>query len=298
VLGVKPIALAAGPYGARFAASLENNTIRVYDVINLKVVQVLIGHPQPAYAVAWHPNGQILASGDESARIFVWDIKTGKTIKQLRTHIRGIQALAFDATGTKLLSTGKDDVVKIYDLKTGKELRSINGSGANFYSATYMAGGSFGVGTLNDGVRVYGPSGVARKFMGHADLAVWDFDFHPASNRLVTAGRDATAIIWDLKANKKIQTLRGHGDWVNHVRLTPNGKYAFTASTDRTVKIWDMKAMKSVGTLDNMASVGSPLAVTADGNYLIGVNLDDWMQVFTINPPQATSAKPKPKRRR
>jgi WD40 repeat protein len=286
VLGVRPIALAAGPFGARFAASLENNTIRVYDVINLKVVRVLTGHPQPAYAVAWHPKGQILATGDESARIFLWDIKTGAKIREMRTHIRGIQALSFDASGTRLLSTGKDDVVKVYDVKTGKELRSIPGNGANFYSGTYLPGGSFAVGTLGDGVRVYSGSGVAKKYSGHEDRAVWDFDFHAPSNRLITAGRDSTAIVWDLKGAKKLQTLRGHGDWVNHVRLTPNGRFGFTASTDRTVKIWDMKALRSIGTLENMSSVGSPICVTADGNYLIGVNLDDWLQVFTISPRQ------------
>ncbi len=286
VLGVRPIALAAAPTGTRFAASLENNTIRIYDVINMAVVKVLIGHPQPAYAVAWHPKGTMIASGDESARIFLWDIKTGKKLKEMRTHTRGLQALSFDATGTRLLSTGKDDFVKVYDVKTGKEVRSIPGKGANFYSATFMPGGSFAVATLGDGIRVYGPSGVVRKYQGHSDGAVWDFDFNAGSNRLISGGRDATSICYDLKKAQKLQTFRGHGDWVNHVRITPNGRFAFSASTDRTVKIWNLKTNASAGKLENMASVGSPLCVTANGQFLVGVNLDDWLQVFTINPPQ------------
>lgn len=297
VLGLRPIALASGPTGSRFAASIENSTIRVYDVFNLKVERVLIGHPQPAYAIAFHPNGLLLASGDESARIFIWDIKSGKKIKEMRTHTRGIQALSFDSTGTKLLSTGKDDVVKIYDWKIGKELKSYLGSGANFYSATYLTGGSFAVATLNDGVRVYGPTGVAKKYQGHADRAVWDFDVHDVSNRLVTGGRDATAIAYDLKAAKKLQSFKGHQDWVNHVRFAPNGNFAFTASTDRTIKIWNMKTMTSAGEIPMMTSVGSPLAVTADGAYLIGVSQDEFMQVFTIKPAQAAPAPKKKKRR-
>lgn len=286
VYGVRPIALAAGPSGTRFAASLENNTIRIYDVINMAVVKVLIGHPQPAYAVAWNPKGTMIASGDESARIFLWDTKTGKKVREMRTHTRGIQSLCFDATGTRLLSTGKDDFVKMYDIKTGKELRSIPGKGANFYSATFMSGGSFAVATLGDGVRVYGNSGVARKFTGHSDGAVWDFDFNPKSNRLFSGGRDANAISYDLKKAQKIQTLRGHEDWVNHVRITPNGRYGFSASTDRTVRIWDLKTNTSAGKLENMSSVGSPICITANGQYLVGVNLDDWLQVFTISPAQ------------
>jgi WD40 repeat protein len=286
VLGVRPIALTAAPTGTRFAASLENNTIRIYDVINLTVVKVLIGHPQPAYAVAWHPQATMVASGDESARIFLWDVKTGKKVKEIRTHIRGIQNLCFDATGTRLLSTGKDDVVKIYDVKTGKELRSIAGKGANFYSATYMPGGSFAVGTLGDGIRVYGPSGVVRKFQGHSDGAVWDFDYNASSNRLVSAGRDSTSIAYDLKKAQKIQTLRGHQDWVNHARITPNGRFAFTSSTDRTIRIWNLKTNTSAGQIENMSSVGTPICVTGNGQYLIGANADDWLQVFTINPPQ------------
>jgi WD40 repeat protein len=291
VQGVRPIALVAGPTGTKFAASLENSTIRVYDVVNLKVLRVLSGHPQPAYAIAFHPKGQILASGDESARIYLWDLKTGKKIREMRTHIRGIQNLSFDSTGTRLVSTGKDDVVKIYDTKTGKELRSIPGNGANFYSATYLPGGAFAVGTLSDGVRVYGAQGVARKYGGHADGAVWDFDFNVKTNRMVTGGRDSNAIAHDYKGAKKIQTFRGHGDWVNSVALTPNGRFAFTASTDRTIRYWDMKSNRLVGMIENMTSVGSPMAITANGQYLVGVNLDDWMQIFELKPVQAAVKK-------
>lgn len=288
IQGVRPIALAAGPFGSRFAASLENATIRIYDVINLTVVKVLIGHPQPAYAVAWNPKGTMIASGDESARIFLWDVKTGKKIREMRTHIRGIQALSFDSTGTRLVSTGKDDVVKIYDVKTGKELRSIPGKGINFYSAQYLPGGSFGVGTLGDSVRVYTPNGaLAKRYAAHDDKAVWDFDYSAKSNRLVTAGRDGKAAAFDLKTANRLQYLRGHEDWVVHTRLTPNGRFAFTSSTDRTVRIWNLKSLASAGKIENMSSVGSPLAVTANGQYLVGENIDGWMQVFEIKPPQA-----------
>lgn len=286
VVGVRPLALAAGPYGSRFAASLENSTIRVYEVINMKVVKVLIGHPVPAYALAWHPKGQILASGDESARIFLWDLKKGTKIREMRTHIRGIQNLCFDASGKFLLSTGKDDVVKIYDVATGKEVRTIKGNGANFYGATYTPGGGFSVATLGDGIRGYAGTKVTKKYVAHNDKAIWDFDFNAKTNRLVSAGRDGTAAVFDLKGAKRLQYLRGHEDWVVHVALTPNGRYAFTGSTDRTVRVWDMKTYKQTAILENMTTVGSPLAVTANGQYVAAVTLDDWLQVFEIVPAQ------------
>lgn len=286
VMGVRPLAMAAAPTGTRFAASLENNTIRVYDVVNMKVVRVLIGHPVPAYAVAWHPNGQMIASGDESARIFLWDIKTGAKVKEMRTHIRGIQNLSFDASGNFLLSTGKDDVVKIYDTRTGKEIRTIKGNGANFYSATYTPGGGFAVATLGDGIRAYAGTKVAKKYTAHSDKAVWDFDFHTPTNRLISAGRDGTAAVFDLKGAKRLNSLKGHEDWVVHVRITPNGRYAVTGSTDRTVRLWDLKTYKPAGVVENMTTVGSPIAITANGQYVAAVNMNDWLQVFELVPRQ------------
>jgi WD40 repeat protein len=194
--------------------------------------------------------------------------------------------VSFNPTGTAILSTGKDDWLKITDIKSGKVLKSLAGAGQNFYSGKYLPSGEgFIVGTLGKGAQIR----LGAKFivmMGHSDYSVFDVDYHGPSGRVLTAGRDGNAIVWNGKDGKRIQTLKGHGDWVVHASFLPSGKFGATASSDRTVRVWDMKTFLPVATLEGQTAVGSPICATADGKFLVTVNLDDFMQVYALKPAQ------------
>jgi WD40 repeat protein len=53
--------------------SLEDNTVRIWDVATAKEIAVLRGHEQPVYTAAFSPDGSriVTASADKTARI--WD---------------------------------------------------------------------------------------------------------------------------------------------------------------------------------------------------------------------------------
>jgi WD40 repeat protein len=287
VPGARILALAPGSSGARFVASLENRVIRLYNAADRSTIKEFIGHPQPAYAVACSNDGKRIASGDESGRIFVWHVASGGKALEIRPHIRGVQALAFNAKGTQILSTGKDDTIKMIDVASGKVLKTWYGKGANYYGATWLPGGAgVAVGTLGQGALLMSGSNV-RKLMGHQDNSVFEVDF--SGGRAITAGRDATAMVWDVKGGKKLQTLRGHGDWIVHATFTPNGRFAVTASADRSVKVWDMKTFKCVSTISDQSAIGSPICVTPDGRYLVTSTIEDFLQVHFLSPPQGSS---------
>lgn len=286
--GLRPLAFAPAPTGSKFAATMEDHSVRIIDASTRQTIRILSGHPQPCYAVAWSKDGAFIATGDETARIWIWNALTGEKVKEFRSHIRGIQKLSFNLPHTLMISTGKDDVIKVYDLKKGKETLSILGKGANFYGATFHPkSNQFATGILGVGARLYEPNGHLDGFLtGHDDQGVWDVDYNPAGTRLATAGRDSNIILWDAKTMSKIQTLHGHQEWVESVRFSPNGRYLASGSTDRSVRIWDTIALKPVGILNEQCAVGSPVCWTADGKYLITVNLDDYLQVNSVTPAQ------------
>lgn len=65
-------------------------------------------------------------------------------------------------------------------------------------------------------------------------------------NTLVSAGRDATFIIWKKTDHQWIsaQSIPAHMYTVNHLSLSPNGQLLASASRDKTFKIWDAQTMK------------------------------------------------------
>jgi WD40 repeat protein len=308
-LGLHAVALAPSPKGSIFAASIEDNTIRIVDAKTGNTIKTLEGHPQNAYALAWSADGNFLASGDESARIFIWDTRTWKVVKTIRQHQRGIQHLAFNYPRTLLISTGRDDVTKVWDLSGDlkRPVRDLLGEGTNFYGAKFVGKtDTVAVATLGAGAREYlarsgSPVGF---FVGHSSEGVQDVDANPAGTMMATAGRDGKVGLWDLKTHKQIVMFPGHEDWIVTVRFSPNGRYVASSSNDRTVRIWDAKLKKPVTTLQNQASFGSPLAWTADGNFLVTVNYGEVVQIYSLSPNQAPApevpvkapAKPAPKK--
>lgn len=283
-VGQRAVAMAAAPVGSKVAVSMENNTVRIIDTKARKTVRVLEGHPAPVYAVAWSPDGKLLATGDESARVFVWNAANGQKLRTIRDHTKGIQALSFNSTGTMLASTGKDDAIYVYTLADGKRVATIFGKGANLYGAQFVGKnnniicGSLGKGAMAmkwNGEPIYALG-------GHGGQGVWDVALNPAGTLLATAGRDGTVGVWSTKTRQRLNSLRGHTDWVVRVLFTPDGKHIVTSSVDGTVRVWNASNYRQVAMLTNQAMVGSPICLTADGKTLLTTDVSDFLQYNAI----------------
>jgi WD40 repeat protein len=303
MVGVRPIALAAAPTGAKFVACLEDGSVRIIDAKTRMTLRTLDRHPGPAYAAAWSADGNYVATGDETARIWIHDTRTGKKVREYRTHTKGIQKLSFNLPGSLLISTGKDDQVNVYDLRTPsiKERMVVLGKGMNFYGATFhpKLPYTFAVGMLGGGVRMYDAlQGKPVGFLTDAGgQGVFDFAFNPEGTRAVSAGRDGFAVVWDAKTLRKVGKLKGHEDWVVYTAVSPNGQLVATGSSDRTVRVWDLKTMTKVAELANEFTVGSPVCFTADGTALVSVTDMGDLQLSSITPAAKSVAAAKPAKR-
>jgi WD40 repeat protein len=289
----RPIALAAAPSGSTFAAAMEDGSVRIIDSKTHKTVRVLRTHVQPVYALAFSNSGKLLASGDESGRVWIENVVTGAAVRGYRRHTKGIQKLSFNAFDNILISTGKDDQINVYDLtsREPKEVRAILGHGENFYSAVFdpQSSREFTVGMLGGGLREYDAmTGKVVNIMADPNgQGIWDLAYNPNGTREVTGGRDGDAIVWDTRTGLKLNSLKGHQDWVVSTAVSPNGRLAATASTDRTVKIWSMFSYGKIADLSDQCAVGSPLCFTSDGGSLISVTDTGFLQFNSLNPIQA-----------
>jgi len=68
---------------------------------------------------------------------------------------------------------------------------------------------------------------------------------------LVTAGRDSTARVWDMRTKVNIHTLTGHTSTVSTVACQSTDPQIVTGSNDSTIRMWDLAAGKSMCTLTN-----------------------------------------------
>ncbi len=292
LLGTHVVAVAPAPSGSRFAASMEDGTIRVIDANTGMTLMTLSKHPQTAYGLAYNPAGTLIASGDETARIWLWDAKTGKKLKEFdrnNGHQRGIQALSFSKDGTMLASTGKDDVIIIWSVAKGKPVQKLLGKGANFYGAVFSpAGGNLLTATIGEGGRVYkiNSPNPAFSLKGHDGQGALDIAVNKIGSVAVTAGKDSKGNVWSLVTRQKMGSLVGHEDFLIHAAFSPNGRFVATSSSDRTVRVWNLGNFKPVAKLEGQCFVGAPICFTGDGKFLITSTDADAVQINSVTPPQ------------
>jgi F-box and WD-40 domain protein MET30 len=163
-------------------------------------LKVLEGHKNGVMCVQIQDD--ILASGSYDATIKIWSLETGEELRTLEGHSSGIRCLQFHQK-TQLVSGSMDKKVKIWNWQTGECIRT-------FYDRN----------DPND------PLGDV--------LSV-----HCITNFLCSGGKDNRVKVWDF-AKKRCHTLRGHGDFVNSVRLDPDSRTVFSGSDDCTVRLWDL----------------------------------------------------------
>lgn len=297
---LRTIAVAPASTGHRFAASLENNEVRIMDAQTMQSVLTLRGHPQPVYAVAFSPDGRWIATGDESARIRIWDARTGAQVREFpreKGHTRGIQALAFPPRGGSLVSVGKDDSIRVWSLQGGNPTQVIMGNGANFFGASFSPAGALLTATLQEGARLYAPGTYTQAAAFRVDQGANDVAFNRAGTNAVMACRDGSVVLWDIPNRRRVTSIGRHDDWVIRTTFSPNGRLVASSSSDGTVRVWEIRGTRLVTKIDGQSRVGSPVAFTASGAFLITASETDALQIHSVRPAQAPAA-PAPRRRR
>ena len=282
--------LDVAPDGSWIATgSVYGGSVLIIDPASGDLIRLLDGPHELASQIAIGPDGTWLAVSTHMGKaVNILDAATGEIRHSLAGHnllrrltegsfqIHNKVEIAVSRNGdSRLLATADVDNIRVWDVISGELLRSYGGSATTALAVapdgTWLAAGSadgdvtlWGMadGTETRLVREPGPEG---KLASIAAIAIF-----PDSKRLALAS-GKTIEIW-AATGAFSHSLVNHGNWVNSLAVSPNGKWLAAGSADGTVHTWD------VGTgMDNDAEViprDVPPMVTAiaaapDGAWLV-----------------------------
>jgi len=242
IKNINSIALSAD--GTRAVSGSDDNTVRIWDTeqgVCLAVCSDHNGKQCKEVCVDMSADGTVAVSGgthpDHALR--VWDAVSGLLKKKLYGHTGGIYSVALSADGSTAVSASWDCSVRLWDVESGTCIRVL----------TEETGRTSGYIVSRE---------LALSEDGKTALC-------GVSNYLIKA--------WDTRSGKELGSLAGHGQNIQGVALSADGKLAASVSWDETLKIWDLSRVERSS--DTETGFVTSLRLSVDGALAVTTTMDN-----------------------
>ncbi|KAL3481659.1 WD40-repeat-containing domain protein [Aspergillus californicus] len=267
--------------------------------LETKLVRSLKPHTAPVVTTATDPTSTLLATGAADGSIKVWDIQGGFITHSFHGHGGVISALCFfqsplQENDSKSSSKSKKSKKKSGNIREDEDEEMIDLDSTSSIETFRLASGS------EEGkVRVWDLS--KRKSIASLDShvsVVRALSYSPTENALLSAGRDKTVIVWDMrtfKTRRIIPVLES----AEAASFTAEGGLCLVGGENGRLRVWDCNRGGEVTSEQEAApefeavvaihyTPGMPFAVTVHADQTLRLHSIEPLSVFkpgsTVDP--------------
>jgi WD40 repeat protein len=200
--------VAFSPDGEWIGSGGRDKSLQLWDAEDFTPVHVLREHEGVVSAIAFEPVGAtLIASGSSDGTVRIWNVETGKQERVLKGHTHFVNSVDFSPDGKLIASSCLDNPVYIWNAHSGEKLKELGVESKNSASIRFNLTGNRLATCNNDGrIRIWSFSLHPRATLAelfsiprHHDGSCL-LEFAPSlGGRLVSAGSDGFARVWDLK---------------------------------------------------------------------------------------------------
>eukprot|EP00913_Durusdinium_trenchii_P005663 g5281.t1 len=204
-------------------------------------------HGQLTTAVKFSPDGRQFASAGADGSIAVWEVESRRKIAEFQNGA-AVGSLAFNKRGTLLAGHGVDAKIRIWNLETQSQARvitenvspvpacSISDDGKQL-AASVRLGNTFAVRIwdLSSGT----PRATFQK-QAHTE-PIQSIDWSPDGGGIVTASRDRTVRVWNVKDGSLRFSMQRHDQPVFAVAWSPDGETIASGGDDMEIYLTDAR---------------------------------------------------------
>jgi WD40 repeat protein len=221
--------LAVSPDGSLVASCGNDHRVRIWSMLDGRMLFDLPGHDKPVYRVAFVPDGKGLVSADLCGLVIHWDLLPGKEARRLdasKLHIYE-QGQAVDYGGVRDLSFSRD----------GKYLAC---------SGLINASNPLGA-VSNPAVAIFDWKSGQLRVLQHSKEDVkgvaWGVRFHPRGFLVCASGGTSGGFLWFSQPEKPSEFFKlGLPNTARDLDLHPHGALLATAHHDGILRICSMTA--------------------------------------------------------
>lgn len=238
-------ALALSPDGQTLAAATGQSG-KLGEVLLIPMdspqPKVLATLPDVALDVKFSPDGSWLAAGGSDNAIRIFDVSTGKEVRKIEQHANWVMAVAWSPDGQRLASASRDKTTRAYEAVSGEMLSSYMTHEEPVFGVAF-AGGTNNIASVGRDRRLHlwkaddGKVVKDSRPLGGFGGEIWRLLSHGPT--LITADKNREIRVYNAQPFKWERTFTGHGDWVQALALSPDGKTLASGGHDGEVILWN-----------------------------------------------------------
>ncbi|KAK9474914.1 WD40-repeat-containing domain protein [Dipodascopsis tothii] len=144
------LSVRVSPDGKYVAASLLDNTIKVFFADTLKFFLNLYGHKLPVLAMDISHDSKLLISSSADKNIKIWGLDFGDCHRSIFAHEDSIMAVAFEPGSHNFFSGAKDRLVKYWDGDKFENIQKLAGHRSEVWAVAVAHSGRYVVSAGHD----------------------------------------------------------------------------------------------------------------------------------------------------
>lgn len=241
--GESAICVAFSPSGARLASGSVDGELRVSEAASGATVATVENTGGSTFSLAFLSETIVATGSGESGAL--WSAETGERFAEFSDQPGGVHVVACSPDGRLFATANNQGAIWIRDAADARPIHKlqtpslVGGLSFNEDGSLLAAGGEEG----RIAIWRTGSGQLVHEFTTPQSLSfVRAVIFDSERARLITGHGDRSVVIWTLAgpSPEVIARLRGHGEGVSGLVLSPDGASLYSASWDKTIKLWDI----------------------------------------------------------
>ena len=309
--------------GKYIFAPYSDSALRFYNAINGQLLQTLKNPKGEFGWIAQHPNGNIYIATDGTEKFGIWEKSSGKKLVSCTGHKAKVEYVEFNKINNQILSTAEDGIAMIWNLKGQKlfqitsngNIREARFSPDGKYVFTYSDKFELSLWSAQDGHKLV-QFGAVSDEMATAEFSldskrlvtthlqsvyVWDIPtgklfrkidqnngvinarFDVNGTKIVTAGYDKVAMVWDLFTQEEIMDLDGQTFAPTQSDFSPDGSKIITTDEIGGCRIWNSATSQIIAMLVGHKDKITSTEYSKDGTRIITASFDSTVKIWDAN---------------